>query len=143
MILPPCCLLTFVFYLVLVSCFFPCVCVLIINMRLELEPWEFFWCAFLLLLFLLLLMTCSVDMHLDSSLPCEKGVMCVVNRRTSVGFRTNSCWSVVVSCKRNVTGEEKMVLWGFGFLLVRLFFLRPCLWSFLAPLRSWAEWDHQ
>lgn len=68
-------------------------------------------------------MTCSVDMHLDSSLPCEKRVMYVVNRRTSVGFPTNSCWSVVVSYKSSVTGEEKMVFWGFGFSFVWHFFL--------------------
>lgn len=46
-------------------------------------------------------MTCSVDMDLDSSLPCEKGVMYIVNCRTSMGFSTNSGWSVVVSYKRN------------------------------------------
>lgn len=87
-------------------------------MRLEFEPWEFFLCAFLLLL--LLLITCSVDMHLDSSLPSEKGVMCIVNRRTSVGFPTNSCWSVVVSCKRNVTGEGGVV--GFWIFVNLAFF---------------------
>lgn len=58
-------------------------------------------------------MTCSVDMRLDSSLPCEKGVMYIVNCRTSAGFPTNSYWSVVVSYRRNVTGEGKMVLWSF------------------------------
>lgn len=87
-------------------------------------------------------MTCSVDMDLDSSLPCEKGVMYIVNCRTSVGFPTNSCWSVV-SYMRNVTGGGKMVLWSFEFLFIWHFFLKPCLWSFLAPLRSWAVWDYQ
>lgn len=54
----------------------------------------------------------------------EKGVMYIVNCRTSVGFPTNSCWSVVVSCKRNVTVKGKMVLWNFGFLFVWHFFLK-------------------
>lgn len=69
-------------------------------------------------------MTCSMDMDLDSSLPYEKGVMYIVDCRTSVGFPTNSCWSVVVSCKRNVTVKGKMVLWNFGFLFVWHFFLK-------------------
>lgn len=72
MVLALCCLLTFAFLVVFVPCLFPRVFIVITNMRIDLEPWVLFWFGFFFLLLLLFLMTCCVDLHLDSLLPCEK-----------------------------------------------------------------------
>lgn len=133
-----CYLLTFVFLVVFVPCFFPHVYILIINVRLELEElwvlfcWDFcsccccgcWWLALWIYIWILCFLVKSDNVCPD-----------VLDCKTRLSFPTNSCCSVFVTCKRNVALEVGNGIVCFG-LFCLVFFLKALTLGFFGIYKT-------